>query len=104
MVTNRPMISPADILPSPDKWEAQSPCEQWTARDVVAHVVDGHRSVIAGVRGGESEPLGADEDPRRAWEEVAQAIDKITGDPEAVAKVVDGPALTAASKPLDTIR
>jgi uncharacterized protein (TIGR03086 family) len=76
---------------SPDKWEVQSPCDQWTARDVVAHVVEGHRSVIAGVRGGEPEPLGADEDPRRAWEQASQAIDEITGDPEAVAKEVDGP-------------
>lgn len=76
---------------SPDKWEAQSPCEQWTARGVVAHVVEGHRSVIAGVRGGEPESLGADEDPRRAWEEVSRAIDEIAGDQEAVAKEVDGP-------------
>jgi len=76
---------------SPDKWEVQSPCEQWTARGVVAHVVEGHRGVIANVRGGESQPFGADEDPKRAWEEVSRAIDEITGDPEAVAKEVDGP-------------
>ena len=50
----------------PDKWGAQSPCEEWKARDVVAHVVAGHRSVIAGARGGESSPLGADEDPQKA--------------------------------------
>ncbi|MGP0110362.1 MAG: TIGR03086 family metal-binding protein [Acidimicrobiales bacterium] len=76
---------------TPDKWEAQTPCEQWRARDVVAHVVEGHRGVIAGVRGGESEPLGADEDPRQAWEIASRAMDEITGDPEAVAKEVDGP-------------
>lgn len=76
---------------SPEQWEAQSPCELWTARDVVAHVVEGHRGVIANVRGGESEPMGADEDPRRAWEGVSQAIDEITGEPDTVAKVVDGP-------------
>jgi uncharacterized protein (TIGR03086 family) len=75
----------------PDGWGAQSPCEQWTARDVVVHVVEGHRSVIAGVRGGEKEPLSADEDPKQAWEQVSQAIDEIAGDPEAVAKEMDGP-------------
>ena len=73
------------------QWDAQSPCEQWTARDVVAHVVEGHRGVIAGVRGGESEPLGADEDPRQAWEKASRAIDEITGDAEALAKELDGP-------------
>jgi hypothetical protein len=31
---------------SPDQWEAQSPCEEWTARDLVAHVVENHRGVI----------------------------------------------------------
>jgi uncharacterized protein (TIGR03086 family) len=76
---------------TPDQWGAQSPCEQWTARDVVAHVVENHRGVIASVRGGESEPLGADEDPKRAWENATRVIDEITGDPEAVGKEIDGP-------------
>jgi uncharacterized protein (TIGR03086 family) len=76
---------------TPDKWEAQSPCEQWKARDVVAHVVAGHRGVVAGVRGGESIPLGADEDPKRAWEDAHRAIDEIAGDPQARAKEIDGP-------------
>jgi uncharacterized protein (TIGR03086 family) len=76
----------------PDQWGAQSPCEEWTARDIVAHVVEGHRSVIANVRGGDPEPLDAGEDPRRAWEDASRAIDEITGDPEAVATEVDGPA------------
>jgi uncharacterized protein (TIGR03086 family) len=76
---------------TPDKWEAQSPCEQWTARDVVGHVVENHRGVIAAVRGGASQPLGADEDPRQAWEQVSRALDEITGDPEAVAEEMDGP-------------
>jgi uncharacterized protein (TIGR03086 family) len=76
---------------NPDQWDAQSPCEEWNARDVVAHVVAGHRSVIANVTGGESKPLGADEDPRQAWESAYRAMDQITGDPEALAKEVDGP-------------
>ncbi|HET9731187.1 MAG TPA: TIGR03086 family metal-binding protein [Acidimicrobiales bacterium] len=76
---------------TPDEWEAQSPCERWTARDVVAHVVQGHRRVISGVRNGELKPLGADEDPRLAWEEVRGAIDEITADPEAMTREIDGP-------------
>ena len=76
---------------TPDQWEAQTPCEEWTARDLVTHVVESHRGVIASVRGGESEPVGADEDPRRAWESASRAISEITADPEAAAKEVDGP-------------
>ncbi len=81
----------AVIAATPEKWEAQSPCEQGKARDVVAHVVAGHRGVIASVRGGESKPLGADEDPRRAWEEASRTIGDITADPAALAKEIDGP-------------
>src|ERR1700683_2169829 len=76
---------------SPDQWEAQSPCEEWTARDLVARVVENHRGVIASLRGGESEPLGADEDPRQAWESASRAIVEITRDPDTVAKEMDGP-------------
>lgn len=76
---------------TPDQWGVQSPCELWTARDLVAHVVENHRGLIANVRGGESEPLGADEDPRQAWESASRAMGEITADPEAAAKEVDGP-------------
>ena len=76
---------------APDQWGAQSPCEQWTARDIVVHVVQNHRGVIASVRGGESEPLGADEDPKQAWESASRAISEITGDPESVGKEIEGP-------------
>ncbi len=76
---------------TPDQWEAQTPCDDWTARDLVVHVVQNHRGVIASVRGGESEPLGADEDPRQAWESASRAISEIAADPEAAATEVDGP-------------
>ncbi len=77
---------------APDQWGSQSPCEEWTARDIVSHVVEGHRSVISGVRGGELGLLGADEEPRQAWESVTRAISEITEDPAAATKELDGPA------------
>lgn len=76
---------------APDKWQAPSPCEGWAARDVVAHVVAGHRGVIAAVNGGESRALGADEDPLLAWQEASRGIDEIAGDTDALAKEIDGP-------------
>jgi uncharacterized protein (TIGR03086 family) len=79
---------------SADQWDTQTPCEEWKARDLVAHVVEGHRGVIAGVRGGASTPLGADEDPKQAWEEASRTMGEITADPEALAKEMDGPTGT----------
>ena len=76
---------------TPDQWGTQTPCEEWKARDVVAHVVEGHRGVIANVRGGESKPLGADEDPKAAWAEARHGVAAIAADPNARAIEVDGP-------------
>jgi uncharacterized protein (TIGR03086 family) len=36
---------------APAAWDAPSPCAGWTARDVVAHVVNGHRGILAAVLG-----------------------------------------------------
>ncbi|MGA2519934.1 MAG: TIGR03086 family metal-binding protein [Acidimicrobiales bacterium] len=79
---------------TPDKWDAQSPCEKWTARDVVAHVVEGHGSVIAAVRGGAPETVDSGEDPTPAWERATRAIAEITADPEVLAMEIDGPTGT----------
>jgi uncharacterized protein (TIGR03086 family) len=76
---------------APDKWGAQSPCELWTARDVVGHVVSGHRGLIAGVSDRQPVPFGADEDPQPAWEEARSGIDAIAADPAVLAREIDGP-------------
>jgi uncharacterized protein (TIGR03086 family) len=41
-----------------DRWDAASPCDGWTARDVVAHVINGHRGILAMVSG--TRPAAAD--------------------------------------------
>jgi uncharacterized protein (TIGR03086 family) len=75
----------------PGGWDAQTPCDGWTARDVVAHIVGGHRRIIANVKGAEPASLGADEDPKEAWKHASRAVDDITGDPEALSVEIDGP-------------
>jgi len=50
-----------------DAWTAKAPCEGWTAREVVAHIVDAQRAMVAAITGGAATPLGADEDPKEAW-------------------------------------
>jgi hypothetical protein len=49
----------ARVRATPDAlWDAPSPCRGWTARDVVAHVVNGHRGIVAVARG--TRPAAAD--------------------------------------------
>ena len=74
-----------------DAWDNQAPCEDWKARDVVAHVVSSLRGITAAVRGGESTPMGADEDPKEAWRSsYAEAKSALT-EPGALQKTMEGP-------------
>jgi uncharacterized protein (TIGR03086 family) len=58
-----------------DAWTNASPCNDWTARDVVVHVANNYLNVAAGLTGGQAEPIGDDEDITAAW---ARARDGIT--------------------------
>jgi uncharacterized protein (TIGR03086 family) len=82
----------ARVLAAPaSSWNEQSPCSEWRARDVVAHVVDNHRRLIAEVAGDESKPMATDEDPKMAWTSAYTAMSELTEDPEAMARSVQGP-------------
>ena len=52
---------------SPDSWTNPSPCDDWTARDVVVHVGNNLNGLAAGLSGGEAGAIGADEDITAAW-------------------------------------
>jgi uncharacterized protein (TIGR03086 family) len=73
------------------QWDAQSPCDDWKARDVVAHVVTNYRSMAAQAMGGASRPMGVDEDPAEAWTDAYGQMQDLLGDPEMLSKTVSGP-------------
>jgi uncharacterized protein (TIGR03086 family) len=50
-----------------DQWSKPAPCEGWTARDVVAHVTNNLRYVVAGIRGEQPQEVGPDDDIAAAW-------------------------------------
>jgi uncharacterized protein (TIGR03086 family) len=74
-----------------DGWDSPSPCEGWTARDVVGHLTEWIPGVFA--------PLGVDfaavpsvqDDPVGAWVTVQAAIANALADPAMVAKEVETP-------------
>jgi uncharacterized protein (TIGR03086 family) len=74
-----------------DQWDAQSPCEGWTARDVVAHVVRNHRSMAAAATGEEAQEFAADTDPARAWSDAYERMRTLSKDPDVLSKPVSGP-------------
>ena len=51
-----------------------SPCEGWTARDVVGHVTNNLRNATAGLTGGSATDVSSDEDIRVAWNGAREAL------------------------------
>jgi uncharacterized protein (TIGR03086 family) len=52
---------------APDAWGNQSPCSEWTARDVVVHVGNNLKRLIAAMNGGEPTQIAADDDIVATW-------------------------------------
>jgi uncharacterized protein (TIGR03086 family) len=66
----------------PDGWDRPSPCEGWTARDVVGHLAESARGFLS--RGGVDLPDGpsAEDDPPGAWAHTRDHVLAVLEDPE----------------------
>jgi uncharacterized protein (TIGR03086 family) len=81
-------------------WEDASPCEGWSARDVVRHLVDwvpGFLQAGAGVDTGGGPSV--DDDPVASWAHLDHAIDGLLAEPDVPERVFDHPR--AGRHPLD---
>ncbi|GAA1680891.1 hypothetical protein GCM10009830_29970 [Glycomyces endophyticus] len=65
---------------SPDDWARPSPVAEWTALDVVKHLVEWSRGFLKGA-GVELEPLDVAADPVAAWRRHTADIQSIVDDP-----------------------
>ncbi|BAH31060.1 hypothetical protein RER_03520 [Rhodococcus erythropolis PR4] len=78
-----------DAVPA-DRWDNDSPCEGWTARDVVRHVLDSERDMVK-VVGLELAPgPSVDDDPSAAWAAVRDSMQAILDDPAKSTLEYDG--------------
>lgn len=83
-----PFTAVVDRLPA-DGWERPSPCEGWTARDVLAHVATSQRLFLAehGFDAATDEPLDIDDpgrttvDARDAWHAHDRRVRELLADP-----------------------
>lgn len=62
----RPLTAVIEAVP-PEAWTSPSPCEGWSARDVVRHLIETQRDLFTqhGVKIGDQPDI--DSDPARAW-------------------------------------
>ena len=74
----------------PGAWTAQSPCPDWTARDVAKHVIDTTRLFLTRLSGGDPAPPDTDEDLRASWLVESQAVRAALADPSRATAPIQG--------------
>ncbi|MCZ2857020.1 TIGR03086 family metal-binding protein [Blastococcus sp. VKM Ac-2987] len=86
---DRPLTALLDAVP-PAGWAGPSPCEGWTAADVVGHLVETQRQFLTthGVDLGEAPDVAAD--PAAAWRAHAQRVARAVSDDAVAAREFDG--------------
>ena len=78
----------------PGAWDNPSPCEGWTARDVVRHLTEWIPAFF-GAQGVDFPAVpSVDDDPVGAWETVQATIAKALADPTLAAQPVETPFST----------
>ncbi|MCZ2819984.1 TIGR03086 family metal-binding protein [Modestobacter sp. VKM Ac-2977] len=86
---DRPLTALLDTVP-PTGWSRPSPCEGWTAADVVGHVIGTQREFLSthGVDLGEAPDVAAD--PAAAWRAHAQRVTEAVSDDAVASREFDG--------------
>lgn len=74
----------------PDGWSAPSPCSDWKAGDIVAHVVNVHRRVLSTLDGSEPPSVTTSDDLSDAWRAAKAAIADALLDDVRAATVISG--------------
>jgi len=75
---------------SPERWNASSPCEGWTARDVVAHMVEVHGIFLGLVGRPFARTVSVDSDPAGALREAMTQVQADLDDPARASEMFDG--------------
>lgn len=66
---------------APDSWDNQSPCADWTARDVVGHIVIMHDAMLAPLGLRLSPAPSVEEDPLGAFTSARADVEAVLADP-----------------------
>ena len=66
----------------PERWSNASPCSEWTARDIVRHVVSTQGMFLGFVGRDTGEIPSVDDDPLGAWNAARAAVQADLDDPE----------------------
>ena len=73
-----------------DRWSNQSPCDEWTARDVVRHVITTQGMFLGFVGRQLGDIPSVDDDPAAAWDAARAVVLADLEDPERAAAEYEG--------------
>jgi len=74
----------------PDRWEHPSPCEGWSTRDLVKHVVETQEMFQGFVGRTNGDIPSVDDDPVAAWDAARKAMQADLDDPEQAQATYEG--------------
>lgn len=88
-IARRPLAAVVDAVPA-ERWTNSSPCEGWTARDVLWHLIQTQRDFLTGhdIDLGAAPDIAAD--PAAAWREHAKRVRGAISDDAVGAMEFDG--------------
>jgi uncharacterized protein (TIGR03086 family) len=77
---------------APEQWANRSPCEKWSARDVVDHIVSMHGVMLRPVNKALPKAPTVAEDPLGAFQAARASVEAVLDDPELAGADCDTPA------------
>jgi uncharacterized protein (TIGR03086 family) len=86
---NAPLTAVLDEVAA-EAWNRPSPCEDWTARDVVRHLIETQRDFLASRGFDPGSAVDIDADPAAAWRAHSSAVSALLARPEVPATGYDG--------------
>ncbi|MFI7535380.1 TIGR03086 family metal-binding protein [Streptosporangium sp. NPDC049376] len=75
----------------PGRWSDPSPCEEWTARDVVGHIIDMHAVMLRPLGRSLSPAPSVAQDPLAAFTAARADVEALLDDPATAERKVDTP-------------
>lgn len=84
-----PLTSVIDRVPA-DRWDAPSPCEGWTTRDVVRHIIETERQFLTSRDVALGDAPDVDADPAAAWRAHRAEVEGVIADESVTATAYDG--------------
>jgi uncharacterized protein (TIGR03086 family) len=75
---------------APEQWSNQSPCTEWTARDLVGHVIGTHGMMLGFIGRSLSSAPTVEDDPLAAFKAARGDMETVLDDPELARTEYDG--------------